>query len=472
MQPLVSIVCTVYSKAPWLSKTIDSFLKQETDFPFDIILIDDCSTDGSKAIIQEYVQKYPLQIKAFFNDENMGIARTWLKVCDLVSAQYLARCDGDDYWTDSLKLQKQVETLKANPKSKWSSTDVDFVNEIGEIMGASIFESQQMPYVHDFETMLATRGFLAPSTWLVDTKLIQEVNHGIDLDTADDTFDIQLDLFEKTELTYLPQSTVAYRVNQGSDSRPTDFEKIHNRFNKLLATQKKYLDKYPNSDYRKMLDILLERNNRYELELTRQAAGLEQLGFERVTIYYDQDGQGFNQEGIQQFSLSNKDEIGLTLPENCHRIRIDLSEKPSFYDSVALIARDTGTQILPAYTNGIALGNAIVFPNPDPQMIFELPQNQYGQNFVLTYQTSQINDVYAPDYIGKNLAQKLSDLKGAQHVLLKEKIVLLTQQKDLETKIEEQRESLERITQLYHGAIGSRRWIIPTKIINFLRRKK
>lgn len=472
MKPVVSVVCTVYNKAAWLAQTIDSFLAQQVDFPVEIILIDDLSTDSSRKIIQAYQEKYPDQIKSFYNDSNLGIAKTWLKACEFATGDYIARCDGDDYWIDPLKLQKQVELLKETSGSVWSSTDIDYVDENGNIIGQSIFENGQVPKAHSFETMLATRGFMAPSTWLVDASLVREVNRQINLHTADDTFDIQLDLFQRTTLAYLPEATIAYRINQGSDSRPRDFQKLENRFNKLLETQNDYLDKYPTSDYREMLRILLERNNRYELTLTQQAAGLEQLGFERVTVYFDLYQQEFCQESIQQFPLAERDCIDLQLPENCHRIRIDLSEKPSFYESVSLVAKDTETEILPSFTNAIVSGQSYIFPNPDPQLIYELPQELYGQSYSLTYKTIQLNDIYADDYIGKVLGEALADQRLLTHQLMQEKVALTYQKKALEERSRQIQTDLEQVTHQYNGVIASRRWIIPTKIINFLRRKK
>lgn len=469
---LVSIVCTVYNKRKWIEQTIDSFLNQVTNFEFDIVIIDDASTDGSQDILAEFEKQYPKKITVFYNEKNLGIAETWLKICDTIQTPYIARCDGDDVWINPQKLQLQVDALRNNPKSQWSSTDIDLIDENGNLINGSIFESGKMPKVHDFETLLATRGFLAPSTFLVETELIQAINHQIDLETADDTFDIQLNLFQKTELTYITESTVAYRVNRGSDSRPTDFRNVEDRFNRLLRTQKSYLDRYPNSNYREMLDILLDRNNQYELELTKKAAGLEQLGFEKITIYFDKDGEGFNQKLIKQYPLETQSEIEIVLPENCHHIRIDLSEIPSFYDSVTLVDKINNTQILPCFTNAIILDDSYYFSNSDPQIIFSLPQNIYGNTFILKYKVSEINDISSSDYIGKKLAQDFLDMKLNYHQALKLQNNLINQQKQLELKIDEQRRNLEHITQLYNGVIISRRWSVPTKIINFLRRKK
>src|SRR5690606_23259635 len=107
---------------------------------------------------------------------------------------------------------------------------------------------------------LVTKGFTMSSTWLVDTKLMQEINATIDGLAVDDTFNIQLELFNRTKLTYLPESMVAYRLNEGSDSHPIEMDKIVQRSEKLLKTQLEYIDKYKDVGYGEMLRIILPLN--------------------------------------------------------------------------------------------------------------------------------------------------------------------------------------------------------------------
>ncbi|HFU4344648.1 TPA: glycosyltransferase family 2 protein [Streptococcus suis] len=467
-EPLVSILCTVYNKEPWLAQTIDSFLAQERDFPLEILLIDDASTDGSKAIIDRYQDQYPDLIRAFYNSENQGIAKTWVAICQEARGFYIARCDGDDFWLDKQKLQKQLALLKANPQASWSNTDFDVYNESGKLVFRAGFQNGFIPLADTFEKMLATRGFTMASTWLVERDLMLEVNAELDLTTSDDTFNLQLDLFQRTELAYLPEATVAYVINQGSDSRPKDFDRIENRFNRLLETQIHYLDKYPKSNYREMLGILLDRNNRYELELTKRAGSLNRVGVEKVTIYLNRSNKGFNLEDIVQFPLAQSDLIDFQLPEDCSMIRVDLSEIPNFFQEVRLIAKEGQTDILPDFTNGIVLGNAYIFPNPDPQLIYTIPSHLFGRDLQLQYRTFEVDDIQSDDYIGKILAQEFLDAKTKIRDLQRDQLRF----EEALRKVEEQQKELEELTHRYNSVIHSRRWTIPTKMINFLRRKK
>ena len=262
---LVSVICTNYNKGDWIRDAIESFLCQKTNFEYEIILVDDKSTDGSQDIIKQYTEKYPDKIRAFYNDKNLGITRTWIKICKEAKGKYIARCDGDDYWIDDKKLQKQVDLLEKNKDSKWCSTDSDTINESG-IIQHSVFENHIIDHPDTYAKMLATRGFTAPSTWLVQTDLMQEINTEIDKTAIDDTFNIQLDLFNKTKLTYLPDSTAIYRINDGSDSRPKDIKDITARNKKLLKTQLEYIRKYPNVEYEEILKTILPRTVDFELQ--------------------------------------------------------------------------------------------------------------------------------------------------------------------------------------------------------------
>lgn len=117
--PLVSIRCLVYNHEPFLRQCLDGFVMQQTTFPFEAIIHDDASTDGSAAIIREYAEKYPDIIKPIYETENQyskrdGSLRRIMDAAMHPSAKYIAICEGDDYWIDPLKLQKQVDFLESH----------------------------------------------------------------------------------------------------------------------------------------------------------------------------------------------------------------------------------------------------------------------------------------------------------------------------------------------------------------------
>lgn len=139
-KPLVAIHCLVYNHEPYLRDCFEGFVMQQTNFPFVAIVHDDASTDGSAAIIREYEEKYPNIIKSIYETENQyskhdgSLGRIMNAAIDATGAKYVAMCEGDDYWTDPLKLQKQVDFMEANPEYSLCSHKVNtLIHETGEI---------------------------------------------------------------------------------------------------------------------------------------------------------------------------------------------------------------------------------------------------------------------------------------------------------------------------------------------------
>ena len=119
-QPKVIIRCCVYNHEPYLRDCIEGFVMQQTNFPFKAVVHDDCSTDNSAAIIREYAEKYPHIIEPMYETENQyskwdGSLGRIMNAASLNRSPYIAYCEGDDYWIDPLKLQKQVDFLDNNP---------------------------------------------------------------------------------------------------------------------------------------------------------------------------------------------------------------------------------------------------------------------------------------------------------------------------------------------------------------------
>lgn len=117
-QPLVSVCCTTYNQEAYIRRCLDGILMQKTSFPIEILVHDDASTDATATIIREYEQLYPNIIKPIYQVENQyskGIHISQTFQYPYVLGKYIALCEGDDYWTDPLKLQKQVDFLESHP---------------------------------------------------------------------------------------------------------------------------------------------------------------------------------------------------------------------------------------------------------------------------------------------------------------------------------------------------------------------
>lgn len=273
----VSIICTNYNKGDWVREAIDSFLNQKTNFDFEIIIIDDASTDHSYEIIQEYQNKFPEKVRTFRNEVNLGITKTWKKICREAKGQYIARCDSDDFWIDPLKLQKQVDLLDASIDSLWSNTEFDMVDLDGNLIQKNAFANKVLPLIDSYEEMLVMKGMTMASTWLVDTALMQDVSAQISDTAADDTFELQLELFKRTKISFLSDSTTVYRMNLGSDSKPMTLETAEKRFTGILDSQIKYLNKYPDQDIQRISHLALVKDRDLDVLVFKKDRQIEDL---------------------------------------------------------------------------------------------------------------------------------------------------------------------------------------------------
>jgi glycosyltransferase involved in cell wall biosynthesis len=113
-KPLVSIVTITYNHEKYIRETLESFLAQQVNFQFEIIIADDCSTDTTPKIISEYAKKYPEIFKPILRKKNIGAVPNSVSSLQVANGTYVALCEGDDYWTDPKKLQKQVDFLESN----------------------------------------------------------------------------------------------------------------------------------------------------------------------------------------------------------------------------------------------------------------------------------------------------------------------------------------------------------------------
>ena len=121
-EPLVSVCMTAYNHAPYIGRAIEGVLSQRTTFAVELVLSDDCSPDGTGAICRDYAARYPDRIRLLTGDVNVGMRANYRRTIEACRGRYVAMCDGDDWWCDPLKLQRQVEALEADPACGLSYT--------------------------------------------------------------------------------------------------------------------------------------------------------------------------------------------------------------------------------------------------------------------------------------------------------------------------------------------------------------
>ncbi len=155
---MVSITCLVYNHEKYLRNCLDGFVKQKTTFDFEVLVHDDASTDGSQQIIREYEEAYPNIIKPIYQTENQhskGVQIQYAYQFPRAKGKYIAFCEGDDYWTDEYKLQKQFDMMEKHPECSICSHRVQCIDEAGRPL------AKTLPGI-EMETQVA------PGKWLIE----------------------------------------------------------------------------------------------------------------------------------------------------------------------------------------------------------------------------------------------------------------------------------------------------------------
>ena len=135
-QVKLTVWLSTYNQEKYVAQALDSILMQKTEFPFDVLAADDCSTDGTQRIILDYQKRYPGKIRTYFTPVNVGGCQKLVDCIEkgLMRGDYIAPLEGDDYWTDEDRLQLLVDFLDANPSYSRVSHNRQVVNENGEFL--------------------------------------------------------------------------------------------------------------------------------------------------------------------------------------------------------------------------------------------------------------------------------------------------------------------------------------------------
>ncbi len=208
----VSIVCITYNQEQYIKETIDSFLKQKTDFKYEIIIHDDASTDSTPKIIQEYCKQYPEIIKAIFEKKNQysrGVAIIEECILPYVHGKYIAFCEGDDFWTDCYKLKKQVSALEKHAECNICGHSVKVVQEDGKEQRGIIRPKKQDCVIETSEVIEGGGDFIGTNSLVIRTEVLENALPFRKMYTLDYTLQVMGAL--RGGMVYLDECMSAYR---------------------------------------------------------------------------------------------------------------------------------------------------------------------------------------------------------------------------------------------------------------------
>lgn len=207
----VSIVCNAYNHEKYIQKTLESFLEQKTDFKYEILVHDDASIDNTATIIKQYEKMYPEIVKPIYQTENQyskGINVTTTYQHPRAKGKYIAFCEGDDFWTDELKLQRQYDLMEKHPEVNMSAHAAAAISEYKELY--RIAPAKQERVFTTKEVIKGGGAFVSTNTLFYRRCIVTKVPEFYMYMPLDYMLQIWGSL--KGGLLYLPQCMAAYRV--------------------------------------------------------------------------------------------------------------------------------------------------------------------------------------------------------------------------------------------------------------------
>lgn len=253
--PLVSICCITYNHEPYIRQCIEGFLMQKTTFQFEVLIHDDASTDNTANIIREYEAKYPDIIKPIYQTENQyskGVKISSTYNYPRAKGKYIAICEGDDYWIDALKLQKQIDILEKNKEYGLSHTAVQCYEENNKKYYEKSIERLNITKDSNIdlkERILSGDYIIRPLTVVLHKKILLDViekdkflfNSSLFLMGDTPTW---VELANISKVHYINDTTGVYRIYNGSASHQSNLKKVL-RFNLSMTELRMYfVDKY------------------------------------------------------------------------------------------------------------------------------------------------------------------------------------------------------------------------------------
>lgn len=245
---MIDVAMVTYNQEEFIANAIESVLKQKTTFPFRLVIGEDCSTDNTREICLNYAKNHPEKIKLISQKSNQGLLKNYQSVFKECNAKYLAILEGDDYWIDDYKLQKQIDLLE-------SDSQIGFVHANFNILT----QSEVKRYIPPSHVKLAGHiyddlivgNFIGPLTVCARKELIDKyVDFDVMLNLNFKTIDyvIWLELSKNSVVGYQNESVAVYRKEKGSVSLPSDFDKYEQFMISILRTLNYFENKYSSTN--------------------------------------------------------------------------------------------------------------------------------------------------------------------------------------------------------------------------------
>ncbi len=284
-EPVVSVNMITYNHESYIAQAIEGVLQQETSFPFELVIGEDCSTDGTREIVFDYQKKYPDIIRIITSDQNVGMRKNGLRTTRACRWKYIAFCEGDDYWHHPLKLQKQVDFLEANPDYGMVHSDYDnLINKTGQIIkSVHQYYNIRIPTDNLCEELLINN-FIGTLTVCARTKLIKQVdigNSGSQEGRLIGDRPLWMEISRHSKIGYIDESLAVYRTLEESASNSSNRRKRLDFLKSSYNIRFHFIEKYGCSE--KTRNIVLRKYHkmilRYSFLLMDKKNARNSFGF-------------------------------------------------------------------------------------------------------------------------------------------------------------------------------------------------
>lgn len=242
--PKVSVCMITYGHEKFIEEAINGVLMQECDFEVELIIANDCSPDRTDEVIKGIIENHPKGdvIKYFNQETNLGIMPNFLFALNQCKGEFVAMCEGDDYWITKDKLQKQVEILESNKNIGLVYTNVKhFIQNTGELIEITPRYTKERFEV--IPLMLKSKFIEFATTVFRNTilnKVINIIKNELEDAVIGDTR-ILLETAYNSEIYFLNETTTVYRILEGSASHPKDLDKYIFALNDTYLCRKKFV---------------------------------------------------------------------------------------------------------------------------------------------------------------------------------------------------------------------------------------